>query len=603
MKSFIGWFAMPGHEGGGCDWFQRGVEAAAYTRVLAGPGFGFAFEPDGGRFSVHQAGGSAGVVAGAARWDGASVEEPAVNLSAAYRDQGEEALGRLTEAALVWLAPAGGRAGLVACDRIGRTRVYHRRVDGILMFSSSALDLAGRGLPPASVDPQALYNYIYFHVIPGPRTAFRDIFILPPASYLQARSAEPLIQRYWCLKYPEDYQGPEAEQQFRDLIESDVRRCYEPGHTGAFLSGGLDSSTVSGMLAKVKGQQQTDTFSIGFSQAGYDEMEYARITARHFGTNQHEYYVVPDDIVALVPKIAATYSEPFGNSSTVPAYYCARMALDNGMQLLLAGDGGDELFGGNDRYRKQLIFEAYHGLPGWLRRGLVEPLAMNRLVRGTPLIRKASRYVEQANIPLPDRFETYNTLHWIGLRKVLRDDIVDAVDVDDPIKHLRGIYGRVDSSKPINRMLGLDMQITLADNDLPKVDGMCRLAGLRVEYPLISDAMLEFSGHIPVADKVSRRELRIFYKRSLRDFLAPETISKQKHGFGLPVGQWMYTHKAYNELTRDSLRKLADRGVLQHAFVDEFFAKLLPEHNGFYGSFGWVLLMLEQWLSAHDLSV
>ena len=141
----------------------------------------------------------------------------------------------------------------------------------------------------------------------------------------------------------------------RSRMPSRPKRC--PMALGCFLSGGTDSSTVAGTLKQVTGSAAT--FSIGFDAAGYDEMDYARIAAKHFGTDHHEHYVTPAELVSAIPKVAAHYDQPFGNSSAVPAYICATVARDHGVRKLLAGDGGDELFGGNTRYAKQKIFEAW----------------------------------------------------------------------------------------------------------------------------------------------------------------------------------------------------------------------------------------------------
>src|SRR5690606_12461662 len=187
--------------------------------------------------------------------------------------------------------------------------------------------------------------------------------------------------------------------------------------TGAFLSGGTDSSTVSGMLGKVSGKP-AETFSIGFDAQGFDELDYARITSRHFGTNPHEYYVTADDVVEAMPLIAAAYDEPFGNASAAPTYFCARMAREHGIEVVLAGDGGDEFFGGNERYAKQGVFEHYGRVPGIFRK-LMEPVLMNfPLGESIMPVRKARSYIQQARVPLPDRMETYNFLHRSPLAEI-----------------------------------------------------------------------------------------------------------------------------------------------------------------------------------------
>src|SRR5207344_3000253 len=167
---------------------------------------------------------------------------------------------------------------------------------------------------------------------------------------------------------------PELKKDFLEVLRESVREAAQDGTVGTFLSGGTDSSTIAGMLGEVTGSPAR-TYSIGFEAQGYDEMHYARIAARHFGARHHEYYVTPDDVVSAIPQIAAVHDQPFGNASAVPTYYCARLAKEDGIDTLLGGDGGDELFGGNERYAKQHLYSLYSDLPLFLRKCLIEPIA------------------------------------------------------------------------------------------------------------------------------------------------------------------------------------------------------------------------------------
>jgi asparagine synthase (glutamine-hydrolysing) len=211
----------------------------------------------------------------------------------------------------------------------------------------------------------------------------------------------------------------QARNEFRRLLAEAVARQLDGSRPAAFLSGGTDSSTVAGLIGEVSGRPAA-TYSIGFDAKGYDEMAYARIAAQRFGCEHHEYYVTPDDLVQGIPALAAHHDQPFGNSSALPAYICALRAREDGVTRLLAGDGGDELFGGNTRYAKQRVFDWYQLVPAGLRSGLLEPLssdggALDRL----PLLRKGASYVRQARVPMPDRLQTYNLLQRLGQTDVL----------------------------------------------------------------------------------------------------------------------------------------------------------------------------------------
>jgi asparagine synthase (glutamine-hydrolysing) len=326
-------------------------------------------------------------------------------------------------------------------------------------------------------------------------------------------------------------------------------------------------------------------------------MEYARISARHFGAEAHEYYLKPQDVVDSIPLIAQAYDEPFGNASAVPAYFCARMAASDGVRIMLAGDGGDEIFGGNVRYAKQKVFEAYGRIPHGLRRGLIEPLASMPWGRSIAPLRKLRSYVDQAAVALPDRLESYNFLRRSPLGEIFSDDFLAAVDPGEPLASHREVYERTASASPVNRMMHLDLQFTLADNDLRKVTRMCELARIEARYPLIDDALVEFSGEIPASLKVKGQKLRFFFKEALRNFLPPQTLSKSKHGFGMPFGLWLKDHAPLSELVHENLHAFGRRGIVRREFVRGLLRSHAGDHATYFGVMIWVLVALEQWLA------
>ena len=275
----------------------------------------------------------------------------------------------------VGLGGDGGRCFL-AVDRFAVRTLCYRVDNGQLRFAARADELADAG---AQIDPQAIFDYLYFHVIPSPRTIYKGIFRLPAGHYALFENGQLTVAPYWVPTFDEH---PAAsfdalKDEFRQLLRDAVAAQLDGGKPACFLSGGTDSSTVAGMAALASGKPVA-TYSIGFDAQGYDEMEFARLAAKHFKTEHHEYYVTPDDLVRSIPDVAAYFDQPFGNSSALPAYYCAKMAREDGVSKLLAGDGGDELFGGNSRYAKQRVFGWYGHVPGFLQRGLMEPVLGTR---------------------------------------------------------------------------------------------------------------------------------------------------------------------------------------------------------------------------------
>ncbi|GMV45415.1 MAG: asparagine synthetase B [Pseudomonadota bacterium] len=524
-------------------------------------------------------------------------EGPLAAFAAALQ-QGPEAAAAAAEGDFAVTLETGGRSFL-ATDRFGIRRLCWRIVDGRLHCAERADELAALA-PRAEIEPQALFDYLYFHVIPSPRTIFSGVFRLPPAHCAVFESGRLTLARYWQPRFDEprrpDFSALAAE--FRQHLRDAVAAQLDGSKAACFLSGGTDSSTVAGMIGETTGRAAA-TYSIGFEAEGYDEMQFARIAARRFGTEHHEYYVTPDDLVRSIPAVAAHYDQPFGNSSALPAFYCAQMARADGVTRLLAGDGGDELYGGNARYAKQRIFGWYHAVPGALRTGLLEPMFERTPLGALPLARKGRSYVEQAKVPMPDRMEMYNLLLRLGPANVFTPDFLAQVDAAAPLAQQREVWQAVPGASALNRTLAFDWRYTLTETDLPKVVGTTALAGVQVGFPFLDARVVDFSLGLPTEYKLKGLKLRWFFKEALRGFLPDEIIAKRKQGFGLPFGVWANRHEGLKRLATDSLHSIAGRGVVRRDFVETLLAQHLPAHPGYYGEMVWILMMLEQWLRRH----
>ncbi len=486
-------------------------------------------------------------------------------------------------------------------DRLGRHPLYYSKLDNGVIFGSSPGTIYAHPVVDRELLKQGIYNYVYFHMVPSPSTIYRNTYKLQAATLIDIRTNGENSQRYWMPKFSNNssksFQNLAIELKKR-LKQAVKKELNSPLKTGAFLSGGLDSSTVAGMLSELN-SDQAEAFSIGFSAKGYDEMAYARITANHFSIKLHEYYVTPEDVVTALPLIATSYDEPFGNSSALPAYFCAKFARDNGVERLLAGDGGDELFAGNERYVKQSIFEGYNKIPNWLREYILEP-TISAITHTPSPLGKLKSFIAQANTPLPDRLQTYNFLHQHDPADIFSAEFLSAVDIQLPLTYQREIYNRPASTSTLNRMLYLDWQYTLADNDLRKVNHMCAMAGIEVAYPMLNDELLSFSCKIPDKWKISRQHLRHFYKEALCGWLPNETIHKKKQGFGLPFGVWMRTHKPLQDLAYDNLTKLKNRPIFNATFIDRVIDLHRHGHASYYGELVWILTIFELWMSNHE---
>lgn len=533
----------------------------------------------------------------------AQAGNPAAQILLAYRRYGAQFLERIRGAFALAVGDASAQSVLLGIDQMGIQRLTYAHAGQGIAFSASASAVARFPAIDTGLRAQALYDYLLLHMVPAPDTVYEKVSKLRPGTFAQWQQGKLETRRYWQPRFVERGAPSFAELQsgLKSSLEAAVRRCLPDAHTGAFLSGGLDSSSVAGMFAKVHGER-APTFSMGFGVDSYDELSYARVANQHFNCEGHEYHVTADDIVTAFPSIAASYDEPFGNSSAVPTYMCAKFASEHGMTHLLAGDGGDELFAGNERYVKQRVFEAYFRIPAALRSAVIEPLT-RRIdpASGIMPLRKLRSYVDQARVGLPERLESWNLVYREGPARLLAPEYLGQIDPRAPLANMRRVFDEIADASLANRMLFYDWHFTLSDNDLRKVGTMCELAGMRVSYPMLDPQVIDLSLQVPSNLKIEHNELRAFYKKAMADFLPAQIINKQKHGFGLPFGVWLKTHKALGELIFAHLDSLRRRRIVNPLFIDEIVASHRSGDASFYGYPLWDMAMLDAWMSAHGL--
>ena len=535
------------------------------------------------------------------RTEQTAADGPGATLAAAYKERGPEFLSGLSSGIAFALLDRAREEAVLAVDRFGLETLTFAPSDGGVVFASDGRALAAHPSVAREVDPQGVYDFIYFHVIPSPRSIFRGWRKLRPAEYVRFAGGETTAGVYWRPSYRESTRESESAliERYHETSREAIRACLDTseGPVGAFLSGGTDSSTVVGLLTEVRGEPAR-SYSIGFDVDGFDESSYARIAVERFGADHHEYTVTAEDVLEAAPRLARSYDEPFGNASAVASLYCARLAREDGIRTLFGGDGGDEIFAGNERYAKQKLFQHYESLPGPLRKALIEPIAQ-RTPDGLGPLSKAGSYVRQARIPLPDRLETYNFVNRIGPETIFTSDFLASVDRDDPLELLRASYDGAPSDSVLHRLLYVDLKFTLADNDLRKVGRTCGMEGIDVRYPFLDPGLVDFANEVPPELKLKGQKLRYFFKRASEGFLPDEILTKKKHGFGVPCGRWMREVPPLKELAYDSLASLRRRGYLSPAFIDDLERLHHGEHGGYYGVMVWVLTMLELWHHYH----
>jgi len=283
----------------------------------------------------------------------------------------------------------------------------------------------------------------------------------------------------------------------------------------------------------------------------------------------------------------------------LPTYACLKLARKQGIEVMLAGDGGDELFGGNERYRTERVFGLYHDIPQPLRRYLIEPLAFGLPAVGP--IGKVRRYIGHTRTPNPERYFQWHLLQRFPHASVLGPGIELNNGHSDILAVPRSHYNQAPAHSELNRLLYIDIKMTLGDNDLPKVVRASELAGVEVRFPLLDHPLAEFSGRLPARYKVRGLEKRYLFKKATAGLLPKAILRKKKHGFGLPIGMWLKQHPLWRGLAEDVLLdpRTYQRGYFQRSFVEGLFRMMDADQSTYYGDLLWLFLMAELWHRNH----
>lgn len=525
----------------------------------------------------------------------------AVLIAQLYLRYGEDFVKRLDGVFSLAVWDERQRRLLLARDRLGvRPLCYAETSSGFVFASHPAGVLASR-LITKNVNLRAIVDYLNFNVVPAPNTAYEGVFKMKPGEYLVWHRGQTRKAFYWEMGYTEEARGTERQlaEELSSRLEESVRVTsadLDSAQTGCFLSGGTDSSSIAGFFTRIR-QRPASAFSIGFAEQRFDEISFAKLAAEHFGLSHFDRTLHPEDAFEAIPKIVALFDEPFANASAIPTYACLELAKSHGMSTMLAGDGGDELFGGNERYRIHQVYDLYQRVPRGVRK-LLEPVLF-ALPADRGVIGKAKAYIRRSNIPNPERYCRWRMLQVFPSTEVL-GDAMPSVN-GDALAPVRAYHRSAPAHSELNRLLYIDVNMTLGDEDIPKVVRTAELNGINVRFPYLHQSLVEFSGRLPVRLKVKGFEKRYLFKRATRGFLPPEILQKKKHGFGLPIGIWLRTEPKLRAMSRDVLLSAAayQRGYFRRGFIEKLMSHLEQDDTPYYGDLLWVFLMLELWHRKH----
>jgi len=483
----------------------------------------------------------------------------------------------------------------VARDRLGIKPLYFARAGGALIFASEIKAILQHPEVKVGLNVEALNNYLSLKYVPAPQTIFNGISALPPGSTLTCDRDDVKIRRYWDLSFANRGNGDIREEAYAEQLEALLRECVKQHLMsdvpfGAFLSGGVDSSTIVALMSEFM-SEPVKTYSVGFEGDGeaFSELPYARMVAKKFQTDHHEVIIRPSRLSELAEKLVWHLDQPLAEHATLANYMVAELAARD-VKMVLTGEGGDELFAGYARYSAERFSPLFRAIPP-----AVKSLALSV---GSHLPGLRRQKLALFALSQPDEISRF--VNWFPL---FNSEIKQALLSGDFNKSLSG-YGadyvfaehlsRTDAVEPLNHMLYVDTKLRLADLLLARGDKMSMAVSLEARVPLLDHKLVEFAAALPQALKLRKFTRKYLLKKVSKAWLPPEILNRKKQGFPMPTSSWL--RKEARTFMRDvlSTSTLKRRGLFHAPFVE----KLMGEHErgcADHGSLLWGLMNVEFW--------
>ena len=508
----------------------------------------------------------------------------------AYEQWGKGAIARLRGMFGLAIWDTTSRTLLVARDRIGIKPMYYATVNGRFYFGSELKSLLEAHELPRDLDAGALDHYLSFLYTPRDGSIFKSVRKLPPGHLLTWNDGRIAIEQFWQMPAAETFKGSEEEaiEQLRAVLGDAVRsHMISDVPLGAFLSGGVDSSLVVGLMSEVS-SARVKTFSIGFDEPAFDELEHARRVAHHFGTEHHELVVKPDG-VGILDQLIAHFDEPFADSSAIPTWYVSEMARRH-VTVVLSGDGGDELFGGYERYLphpRVVAFDRYS--PRALRRvAAIAAAGLPHGVRGKNFLRHVGRNEQGRYL---------DAIRFFGADEkpaLLTREVQQAMDGPDPETRLARHFERFAGLPWPSQMMRFDAETYLPEDVLTKVDRMSMAHSIESRVPLLDNEVIAFASALPAALKIKNGRRKHILKEVAATLVPRDILDRKKQGFGVPLGTWFRGN--LRELFADTL--LSPRSLQRGYFQPAFVRRIVDEHLAGTRDHTlrlWQLVVFEKW--------
>ncbi len=482
----------------------------------------------------------------------------------------------------------------IARDRVGKKPLFYAKTaNGDFVFGSELKVLIEHGEISKDIDYAALDAYLTFGYVPEEFCIFKSVEKLAPGHFLIYKNGEIKTQKYWDFDYAkpiETKSETEWIEALREKIREAVRiRLISEVPLGAFLSGGVDSSSIVGLMSQIS-DTPVKTFSIGFNEDSFNELKYARMAAKHFNTEHHEFVVTPD-LVEIVDDLVWHFDEPFADSSALPTFMVSKMARDF-VTVVLSGDGGDELFAGYTRYVIDKKRGGFENLPKFVRKGVLQTVA-----EALPHGARGKNFLYNASLDAVDRYiDSVSYFNDLRKKSLYSNSFQSKLNGNSgaATKLFQNFASDVSTGNPIDNLLYLDSKTYLPSDILTKVDRMTMATSLEARVPLLDQELIEFVQTIPSELKLKNLETKYIFKKAMEGIVPNDILYREKQGFGVPINEWI--NSQLKQRIRETLleKRTIERGYFEKSYIQT----LLDEHEKNrrdHSHFLWILLMLELW--------
>jgi len=482
-------------------------------------------------------------------------------------------------------------------DKFGEKPLYYSNENNSLRFASELKALKSK-FTKKDIDKRGLNFFLSLTYIPAPYTIYQGIKKLKPGNYIHIKKNQaPKFYEYYNLQkqltnYIPETNFENSSRKLKDLLSDSIKkRMVSDVPIGAFLSGGIDSSIVSSLMAN-HSEMPINTFSIGFNEKAYDESERAQIIANKIRSNHKTHFLDYKDVVELVDEIVLYFDEPFGDSSALPSYYVAKLARES-VKVVLTGDAADEIFGGYEKYLSQYYISKFKKLPKFLQKIFKNFIYVVPHTKVTnSLLRKIKKVLNNAE---RSEFDVHYNMMCLGFNDIERNALLNTeLFEENIINEVNETYESFNSSSAIEKGFYTDLKYVLEGDMLTKVDRVCMMNSLEARVPFLDSKIVEFAFNLPLSYKIKGRNKKYILKETFRNLLPPATVNFRKKGFGVPVDTWFKNELRTEISSLLSKEFINKQGIFNYQTVKKILDEHLEEKENHKGKL-WNLYVFQKW--------